>query len=594
MAKFTFQDFKGIVPRRGKTLLPPGHAETADYAKLFSGEVKPFLSPVRVVSATKGAGVKTIYLYENAFWLNWLTEVNVALGVAGDDDLKRIYWTGDGAPKKGSLTLVAPDFNGDLPRSSLPMGVAAPSAAPTVLGQGSAGAYVETRNYVYTFVTSWGEESAPSSPSLDVNVKAGESVVVGGMETTAPAGYDTITLKRIYRTVTGADATEYLLVAEIPLADVSYSDGILAADLGDEIATTDWNEPPATLAGLVVLGNGIYAGFVGKDVYLSAQNAPYAWPPGNFFSVEHDIVGLAAMGNSLVVLTRGVPYMFTVGDEADVSQDKLTARFPCVASRTIKTTMAGVAYATTGGVAFIRPGAVEQITKPYYIRSDWQELNPEEMFAEYHDERYYLFYRDTETAEMRGVVLDPVEEMVVTLPINAEAVHADLVRDSLYFSEDGEIYLFDGSALNPATYTYRTNPAVSPAPVTMTALAIYGGFDDIPTAAEAAALAADIATVDAANDAIFADTLWDEGAIGGAPIGEFPFAGNGWQDLPTQGTFELTARLIVDGVQMCERTVVSERPVPLVKNYLGRRFQVELEGTLRVERIDLASIAAEL
>src|SRR3990167_11334129 len=156
--KLRWENFKGMVPRMSPRLLPVGACEVATNVDAFSGELRPFGGLSFQGSATKGAAVRTIYLYDEKYWLNWLTDVHVVRGLAADDSLKRIYWTGDGAPKKASFGVVVPDPNGDLPGGSYKMGVAAPTLAPTLVITSPGSVYVETRAYLYTYVTSWGEE----------------------------------------------------------------------------------------------------------------------------------------------------------------------------------------------------------------------------------------------------------------------------------------------------------------------------------------------------------------------------------------------------------------------------------------------------
>jgi hypothetical protein len=79
-----------------------------------------------------------------------------------------------------------------------------------------------TRNYVYTWVTPWNEESIPSSPSDALYVKEGQTITVGNLPTTKPTGNNFITGIRLYRTVTSSNGTDYLRLKTIwfPLATV--------------------------------------------------------------------------------------------------------------------------------------------------------------------------------------------------------------------------------------------------------------------------------------------------------------------------------------------------------------------------------------
>lgn len=76
------------------------------------------------------------------------------------------------------------------------------------------------RNYVFTYITPWGEEGIPSSPSETVYVREGQSITISNLPTAAPAGDNFIHGINLYRTVTGTSGTSYFRVATIwfPLA----------------------------------------------------------------------------------------------------------------------------------------------------------------------------------------------------------------------------------------------------------------------------------------------------------------------------------------------------------------------------------------
>ena len=66
-----------------------------------------------------------------------------------------------------------------------------------------------TRNYVYTWVTPWSEESIPSEPSVTQYIKEGQVVTVGNLPTAKPLGNNYITGFRLYRTLTSNSGTDY-------------------------------------------------------------------------------------------------------------------------------------------------------------------------------------------------------------------------------------------------------------------------------------------------------------------------------------------------------------------------------------------------
>jgi len=84
-----------------------------------------------------------------------------------------------------------------------------------------------TRNYVYTWVTPWGEESIPSEPTETIYIKEGQTITIGNLPTVKPSEpiKNFIQGIRLYRTVTSNSGTEYFRLRTLwfPLAAVSAS-----------------------------------------------------------------------------------------------------------------------------------------------------------------------------------------------------------------------------------------------------------------------------------------------------------------------------------------------------------------------------------
>jgi hypothetical protein len=101
------------------------------------------------------------------------------------------------------------------PNSGVPAAAVADAAGKIDLA-----GVVSPRVYVFTYYTTWKEESVPSVPSAEVFVKEGQTVTVSGLPTswTHGAGYQTTGMRvRVYRTVASISGTEYFRVGEMPL-----------------------------------------------------------------------------------------------------------------------------------------------------------------------------------------------------------------------------------------------------------------------------------------------------------------------------------------------------------------------------------------
>lgn len=275
-------------------------------------------------------------------------------------------------------------------------------------------------NYLYTFVNDRGWESVPSLPTADVLRPDGVAVTVT-TSTTAPAGYSAVTLKRIYRLVSALTGDLYLLVAEIPLAQADFVDNLQDNEVGpDVLESQDFDLPPATLEGILALPNGGYAGFFGKQLCISAAGWPHAWPLKQRHSCEFDIVGIAKLGNTIVVGTTGRAYTCTGTEPSNYVMSEPGESQACVSKR-------GMVFLDGQGVAFPSPdgyqlctgsaGNLRNLTENVFTKRQWQEKNPSSIIAAVHDgvlhwywetvapatETVLFLFHMTDTASSEGI-----------------------------------------------------------------------------------------------------------------------------------------------------------------------------------------------
>lgn len=262
---------------------------------------------------------------------------------------------------------------------------------------------VESRAYVYTYVTDWGEESAPSPASELIDVDQNDTVTV--VPTYPPVDRNVVGW-RLYRSSTTNVGAAYQLVEDKDAvnaildngvfdyfdieAALTYTDAKKQAELQETLQTLTWVEPPSTLKGLVGLPNGIMAGFFGKTVCFSEPFAPYAWPIEYQLTTEHNIVGLGVFGQTLVVLTEGYPYYASAADSASMSLQKIESTQSCVAKRTIVNMEGGTVYASPDGLCIAGPSGISLLTEGAYAREDWQLLEPQTRRGGFHEGVYYL------------------------------------------------------------------------------------------------------------------------------------------------------------------------------------------------------------
>lgn len=368
------KDFKGAIPRLHPRLLPDNYAQIAINARLDDGTVAPVRRPGLVTNI--GASKLSFYR-DGVTWLSWSTVVDVARAPVATS---RLYYTGDAAPKMRDSGTV------------YPLALAAPVGAPTVANLSTPDpAALESVFYAYTYVTGFGEESPPSPLSASINTSSGVTVRLAGF-TAAPAGRN-ITKLRIYRSKTSASgATALYFVAEINTGVSPYDHTLAAAPLGEVIPSTDFDPPPATLLGLTAMPNGMMAAFDGKDVYFSEPYQPHAWPEKYVMTVDSEIIGLAAFGSNLAVLTKANPYLMQGVHPESMASEKLDKSLPCLSRRAIVDVGYAAYFPSTEGLAMISGTDATIVTRNLFTREQWRALSPDTFIADSFDGRYLFTY----------------------------------------------------------------------------------------------------------------------------------------------------------------------------------------------------------
>lgn len=367
---FAVRDFKGAIPRLHPKLLPESFAQIARNTRLDDGALRPVRQTTPV--HTFPSSVLSIYL-DGTTWLGWSTVVDAAPAPIADG---RLYYTGSGAPKMLASGV------------EYPLALAAPASAPAVANLSTPNeSLIETVYYAYTWVTGFGEESPPSPLSAALDTSADVTVRVNGFAAT-PSGRN-ITAKRIYRSQTSASGvTELFFVAEIAAATTSYDHALASAPLQEVIPSTDYDPPPASLLGLTAMPNGMMAAFDGKEVYFCEPYQPHAWPAKYVLTVDHQIVGLAAFGSNLAILTDANPYVAQGTHPESMAMEKMDKSLPCLSRRGIVDIGYGAYFPSGEGLALISGQNAEVVSRNLFTREQWQALSPDTFVAENFDGRY--------------------------------------------------------------------------------------------------------------------------------------------------------------------------------------------------------------
>lgn len=350
--------------------------------------------------------------------------------------------------------------------ASIPAGfqdlLASPTEIPVIEGKVPAKKVPESRTYVYTYVTAYGEEGPPSTASAVIDIDPDQAVSLSAMSA-APSGAYNVTHKRIYRSSTVGNQAQFQFVDEIEVALATYSDTKTQSDLGEILPSETWEAPPAKLFGLRMMANGIACGFVKDDVcrtvVLSEAFLPHAWPPEYSFTTDDTIVGIGAFRQSIAVLTKSFPYVIYGVDPAAMSMTKLELQQACVSAKSIVETGDGVMYASPDGLISISGNGAQNITQSIFTREQWQEFVPSSMQCFFHDGRIHILY--TPASGSRGTLIIDISGQGAVLTradINAtteiKGGYYDSRTDTLYWVQGGNIVRHNrGSDL---TYLWRS------------------------------------------------------------------------------------------------------------------------------------------
>jgi len=303
---------------------------------------------------------------------------------------------------------------------------------------------IDTRFYVVTYTTDWGWESAPSPISGMLEVSQYDAVAG---QVPAPPPNRSIQKWRIYRSNVGTQDAAYQFAMEGLVADgLAFVDRVKGQELGEVCPTFGWLEPPYRmdnasaqevkppkgddphLRGMVAMPNGILAGYIDNYVAFGDPYHPYAWPIEYQITTESPIVGLGVFGQSLLVGTRGHPYVISGADSASMSATKLPQLLPCVSARSIVGVGDGVVYASNDGLVLVAGASAQLLTDAYYAREDWAAIRPESIRAIEYEGVYYFWSDD-------GIcrALDFNAKKLVTVGLDGvTALRRDELTDALF------------------------------------------------------------------------------------------------------------------------------------------------------------------
>ena len=667
--KIRIDRFNGMAPMVGKSKLPPNMAQNAVDCKLWSGDLRPYKKPTDIFVPTKTGPILGFYDL-NGYWLHWPTYVNVIESPISSDIYDRIYYTGDTVPKVTNEALTTNGVGTDYPLDWYQLGVPAPenAASLTVTG-GSSGS--ETRSYVYTFVTQWGEEGVPSPAVTVTGFADATSWDLSNMDTAPPnsgnitnavhnngivtvttdaphylrtgeyvdiTGVNSMTLlngnnwkitrvdstnfaviltpvnnytsggtwsreanintssmkKRIYRTVSGV----YKFVAEIDASTTTFSDTFTDSQLGESIASTDYDMPPSEMQGIKMMPNGIAVGFVNNEVCFSEPYLPHAWPEKYRINTDNDIVAVETWGMSVVVGTVKYPYRITGVHPSSMSKTRIKRNQACLSAQSMQQLKEGVIYACPDGLMYISSAGAELITNNLLKKDEWKLYNPSSIVAAVHDNRYYAWYKDGgENLDKKGgFVFSPEEQGAEFSLLSSAAIAAwvDYKNDKLYIIQTDTIQEWEAGSTQ-YTNEWFSKEFILPRHVTLRAAQVH--VEILDAVSQSQWLASFTSGVQAVDAGYTNNTLYYDGALGGSYLGKYVLGGDEYYDIVLSlGTAAfITMEIYKDGTLIHSETIDDDKEFRITDTGRGHGWEIKLVSSqIIVKDITIGETMSEL
>jgi hypothetical protein len=338
--------------------------------------------------------------------------------------------------------------------------------------------------------------------------------------------------------------------------DGSYDflDDFDSRNLLDILDSDEYDPPPDDLQGLTTIKNNILVGFVGNTLYFSEPALPHAWPIRYATPVGEDIVALAAIAGSLLVLTKGYPYLVATNDPASgVSADRIDVLYSCLSAKSVVSMGYGIVYSTNDGLAVFSPNTGGTlITKALYNNDTWQtDIDPTTVVAEYYGENYFASHSQgsfvfEQDAKVGGFFVD-------TAPVFSASWY-DTQTGKLYYCTGtlGDVYEWDDLSQPALTMEWKSKVIVTKDMINL----------------GAARVIADYSTV---------TKTWDNET-------------RNWESALTNwnNADEITFRLWANKELILTTTVNDTEVFRLPTGYRTDTFEVGVEGNVRVRAIHLA------
>jgi hypothetical protein len=320
------------------------------------------------------------------------------------------------------------------------VGVAAPTVAlPVPAVVGGAGPAV-TRAYVVTNVSEDGLESAPSPAVTQTGNSTGGASwnfaaipLWNGVDKFCgeSGGAGLLARRRIYRTPEGS--SKYHYVGELDYNDTAFNDAVLDANLGEELETVDYLEPPA-MQSIASWNDGLVGALVGgTELAFCVPYRYHAWPLSYRYTLAHFGVAVASTGDHFVVLTKNRPILFSGTDPENLLDSEVEEGEACISAKAVIDSDIGVIYPGATGWGLLTPG-YQHLTKGYLRAADYLALVSTSTVSMFDNRRLYWITQGATQGYMLelGAAERALVKFEVASPIQAMSYYAP--RDSRWYA----------------------------------------------------------------------------------------------------------------------------------------------------------------
>lgn len=199
--------------------------------------------------------------------------------------------------------------------------------------------------------------------------------------------------------------------------------------------STNADAPAENMQGLVAAQNNILVGFVGNELCFSEPSKPWSWPIRYRLVFESEIVAIAPVAGSILVLTNKYPYIVSGSTPANMSSSRIDAPYPCTSKRGVVNIGYGVIFPTYGGLGVYSPNSgIDFITKLVHDWDTWNpSLDPSTVVAAFYAGKYFASHSAGSFVFERE---DKIGGFFVDTSITFSTAYYDSTDNKFYYISD--------------------------------------------------------------------------------------------------------------------------------------------------------------